>query len=432
MQNARRFAGIFGCLLAGALLLTGCEKKNVAAKSPAPGADTSAEPDKVLYERAMNDMAHGKQSVARFELQTLLNTYPDSEYVAKAKLAIADSFYKDGDSAGLAQAISEYKDFGTFFPYLDEAAYAQYQVGMAHMRQMEKPDRDESQAQMAEQEFQNYLLKYPQGANVAQAEQHLREVQEVLAEGNFRVARFYYNKGSYHASGARLKEIVDRYPLYSHADEALWMLGQSFERYEKLKEFAVPYYQTLVRLYPLSPYMAEAKKRLEKLGVPVPQPDPVALARMQKEKEIQHHERPGIFQKSLGLVKSGPTTSAAAHSGPPQLNAPGQEPGTETLSGGGRMSIAASGAGTSAGSSEAVRTVKAGPADSPAPGSDAAANGDPGADAATGADAAEAAKPPDPTAYLPNHDDTSVKKKPASPEESSSKKKKGLRRLIPF
>ena len=72
--------------------------------------------------------------------------------------------------------------------------YAQLQIAMAHYRQMEKPDRDHAEAVQAEAEFQTFLEKYPNSPLVPQAEQHLRDVQEVLAEGNFRVASFYYTR----------------------------------------------------------------------------------------------------------------------------------------------------------------------------------------------------------------------------------------------
>ena len=39
----------------------------------------------------------------------------------------------------MTQAVAEYQDFITFFPFLDEAAYAQMQIGMAYYRRMEKP-----------------------------------------------------------------------------------------------------------------------------------------------------------------------------------------------------------------------------------------------------------------------------------------------------
>jgi TolA-binding protein len=57
-------------------------------------AQPSAEPDKVLYDRAMVDLKKSKFIEGRLALQTLINTYPDSEYLAKAKLGVADSYFK--------------------------------------------------------------------------------------------------------------------------------------------------------------------------------------------------------------------------------------------------------------------------------------------------------------------------------------------------
>ncbi|HVN09695.1 MAG TPA: outer membrane protein assembly factor BamD [Patescibacteria group bacterium] len=412
-------------ILAGVLFCSACGKKNAAAV--VPGADTTAEPDKVLYDRAMADLKSGHEETARYSLQTLLNTYPDSEYLAKAKLAIADSYYKEGTTEGFAMAVNQYKDFITFFPYLDEASYAQYRVGMAHFRQMEKPDRDQTQLLLAEQEFQNYLLKYPQGPQAAEVAQHLREVQEVIAEANFRVAKYYYDKQSYHAAAARFTEIVDRYPLYSRADDALWMLAQSAEQYEVLKHFAADYYKRIVRDYPLSDHVQEAKARLEKAGVPIPQPNPQALALAEEEKQHEK-EKPGVMRKSLGMFSGAPDISNAAHEGAPQMNPPGQE-GGETLSGGGGGSsivVGTTGGGAQTGSTgpAPVRTVAAGGADASADNS--SANGSGGDQT----DAANAPHQPTLVDELPNHADNLPKKK--TPEESSSKKKKGIWKIIPF
>jgi outer membrane protein assembly factor BamD len=442
MPTTRNPALEFAAGLLAVLLLAGCGGKN---KTQAKGADISAEPDKVLYERALDDIKHGKLAIARFSLQTLLNTYPDSEYLAKAKLAIADSFFKEGDTAGLKQSISEYKDFCTFFPYLDECAYAQLQVGMAHYRMMEKPDRDRSEAQMAEQEFQTFLLKFPKDKLADEAAQRLREVQEVLAEGDFRVGQFYFKRGSYRASTARLNEIVDRYPLFSRADEALWMLGQSYDRFEK-GDYAARYYTRIVHQYPLSAYVEEAKNRLVKLGFPVPKPDADSLARMQHEHELDH-ERPGFVRRSLGIVKSGPDVSKAARSGAPDLIPAGEPTGTETLQPGGTAQIVASAAGASPDGSGStatasgttsgpVQTVAAGPPGpegQPAAATGTSASGDPNnPDAASTDPAAQAAAGGDPNALLPNHQDPNAKKPADKSKESSSKKKKGLRKIIPF
>lgn len=322
----------------------------------------SAEPDKVLYERAVEDYKRGRYTEERLSLQTLINTYPDSEYLAKAKLAIADSYYKEGGTSSLTQSVAEYNDFITFFPFLEEAAYAQLQVAMAHYRMMEKPDRDRTDAEAAEDALQTFLLKYPSSPLVSKAEQHLREVQEILAEGDYRIGRFYFIKGSYRASAARLLEVTGRYPLYSQSDRALWMLGAIYEKSEK-REIADKFYAQIVREYPTSSLVGDAKKKLTNAGVPVPQPDPQALARLQREKEYAH-ERPGVLHRPLGMIKSGPDVSAAAHSGKPNLTPPAESvsPGDVLKPGGAATATvtATASTGNADSSSAAVETVPAG------------------------------------------------------------------------
>jgi len=194
---------------------TATNKKKKDQKKQTIDVNTSAEPDKVLYDRAQAELKAGRYIECRLALQTLINTYPDSEYLAKAKLAVADSYYKEGGTTNLTQSIQEYNDFRTFFPFLDEAAYAQMQIGLAHYKMMEKPDRDKTQAEAAEDAFQAFVLSYPQSPLIPKAEQYLRDVQQVLADSDYKVAYYYYTKTDYRAAAARLVEVTDRYPLYS-------------------------------------------------------------------------------------------------------------------------------------------------------------------------------------------------------------------------
>src|ERR1700688_1719893 len=300
-------------------------KKKKVNKST--GVDNNAQPDKILYDRAMDDIKHGRQEVGRLNIQTLINTYPDSEYLAKAKLAIADSYYKEGGTSNLALAISGYKDFGVFFPFLPEATYAQMQVAMAHYKQMDKPDRDRSHAVAAEDEFQTFLQKFPNDPLAPQAEQHLREVQEVLAEGEYRIGYYYYVKNDKRAAAARLLAVTNRYPLYSKSDQALWMMGDILEKSEH-KEVAAVYYARIVKNYPLSGMVSGAKDKLKAFGAPVPQPDPNSVAWMTAEQNAPR-PRTGLVKKPLALISNGPKGQlmVAARNGPPNL-----QPESETAS----------------------------------------------------------------------------------------------------
>ncbi len=429
-------------------------------KAAATETDNSVAPDKVLYDRAMKDIKKGRQEVGRLTLQTLINTYPDSEFLAKAKLAIADSYYKEGGSANLTQAIAAYKDFIVFFPFLPEAPYAQMQVAMTHYKQMEKPDRDRSEARMAEEEFQTFLQKYPNDPLVPPTTQHLREVQEILAEGDFRIGYYYYVKGDRRAAAGRLLAVTKRYPLYSRSDRALWMLGDIFEKSEK-KEIAAIYLGRIVRNYPLSPLVEDAKNKLVKFGVPVPQPDPKALAWMQANANAPR-QKPGLMSKPLSLVKTGPGKEFYTAD---QVGQPNLQPDTdstslsEVLTGGGRtqlgagsstsantavVDVATPGSGASGGSSVETPGTDAQPATtdtsdpnaSGAPPSDSTATANPpventnsaGTTTTPAADGTQAANGQ--TADAAKTDDS----KPAATngKESTSKKKKGIKKIIPW
>jgi len=454
---------LLACMTAVALLLAfpaaGQDSKSKkrtkqSKKLASTDADSSVAPDKVLYDRAMKDIKKGRQEIGRLTLQTLINTYPDSEFLAKAKLAIADSYYKEGGSANLTQAIAAYKDFIVFFPFLPEAPYAQMQVAMTHYKQMEKPDRDRTEARAAEEEFQTFLQKYPNDPLVPQTTQHLREVQELLAEGEFRIGYYYYVKGDRRASAGRLLAVTKRYPLYSRSDRALWMLGDIFEKSEK-KEIAAIYLGRIVRDYPLSPLVGDAKNKLVAFGVPVPQPDPKALAWMQAEQNAVR-PKPGMMSKPLSLVKTGPGKEmvVAARNGPPQM-----QPDTESVSlgevltGGGQTRIGGAGGSSPAGNTAVIdvatpgsgaaggSTVEAPATDAqPAPTDSDPNAATPPAAAATDANAPAATTTPAADGTQPASGQTAdaAKTDPAQPaandkgKESTSKKKKGIKKIIPW
>src|SRR5581483_6290739 len=234
------------------------------------------------------------------------------------KLAIADSWFREGGSHGLAEAEAEYKDFILFYPTMEEAAEAQNRICSIHYKQMDKPDRDTTQALRAEDECRQLLVQFPNSKYAPEAEQRLRNIQEAIAEGEYRVGTFYHQKGSNPAAANRLSRLVDQYPLYSKADEALWELGDSYSRMgNRFRQQSGEAYSRIVKEYPLSPLADQAKKKLKDLEMPVPQADPVAYARMKYEQE--HRTKLGLMGRAFGMISGRPDVSAAAKSGTPAM-----------------------------------------------------------------------------------------------------------------
>jgi outer membrane protein assembly factor BamD len=308
----------------------------------------SKQPDKVLFDRAMDAMKHNRFDVARMTLQTLINTYPDSEFIARAKLAVADSWYAEGGTTAMQQAEIEYKDFRTFFPNMPEAAEAQLKVANIHYQEMEKADRDYTHAMRAEEEYRSLIQEYPDSKLVPQAKQRLREVQEVLAEREFGIGRFYYLRMAYPAAIARLKTLVERYPLYSGADQALYLLGQSYEgeidvirkngrlnevakgkMIEQLTQEASDAYGRIIRRYPAMERALDAKARLEALHQPVPRPTRAALE-LNKKEEASRRET-SAFVSLVGTFEKGPDVAHTARVGEPTMVDPAPVNPTEIV-----------------------------------------------------------------------------------------------------
>ncbi len=283
-----------------------------------PITKDTKQPDKVLYDKAINDIEHGRFEIARITLNTLINTYDQSEFMAKAKLAIADSWFREGGAHGLAQAEAEYKDFILFYPTMEESAESQMKICRIHYNQMEKPDRDASQAIRANDECTTMLTQFPNSKHVPEVQQMLRNVQEALAEGEFRVGHFYFEKQANPAAANRLQHLVNQYPLYSKSDEALWELGHTYAAMgNRFRPRAGEAYARIVREYPLSSYVDEAKKELNRMEFPIPQPDPAALARMQYD--LEHQDKPGMLSRTTGFVRRGPDVHMAAKTGAPVM-----------------------------------------------------------------------------------------------------------------
>jgi outer membrane protein assembly factor BamD len=299
----------------------------------------SKQPDKELFDKAMYALKKSRYDVARLNLQTMLNTYPDSEYRMRAKLAVGDSWFKEGGTAALTQAESEYKDFITFFPNVPEAAEAQMKVADIYYQQMEKPDRDYTNALRAEQEYRTMINQFPDSPLVPRAKQKLRDVQEVLAERETQIGLYYGSHEDYGAAIARLQTVVDTYPLYSKSDQALLGIGDAFAgqahaiqiapglpaatkermRAVYLDKAAAAYAKVITR-YPMAPHVEDARDRLVAMNRPVPEPTQEAIAESDAE---ERSRQPLHFTgKTFNLIRRGPSVVEAVHVGEPSLEDP--------------------------------------------------------------------------------------------------------------
>ena len=318
--------------------------------NPLIGKDADL-PDKQLYDKALVQIKSGHYDVGRLDLQTLLNTYPDSQYQMRAKLAVADAWYKEGGSAALAQAEQEYTDFITFFPNAPEAAEAQMRVGDIYFKQIDATDRDSAKIIKAEDAYRLMLKTYPDAPArlLDQARQDLREVQELLAERESQIGLFYAGHENWAAAIARLQSVADTYPQYSHMDDTLIALGDAYSaqargiraqpicgtvaanvpclpegaRAKLLQSYeskAEEEYRKVVLEHAAAPHVEDAKERLIDMGQTVPTP---SAAQVAASDALEGSRAQYTMRSRLELlVLRHPNTVTAARAGDPPLEDP--------------------------------------------------------------------------------------------------------------
>src|SRR5215475_4838911 len=251
-----------------ALPLAGCGPKNKVKNENASAEGR----DRELYNQASKKAEKGRYDEARLTYNIIITTYPDSAYLPLAKLAIADTFFLEGGTSNLQQAIGGYKDFAQYFPAHPQICAVKRTIAQAYMRQMGAYNRDVSNAKQAEHQLKAAEQTCRNSPLLPKIQSDLALVQQNLALHELDIARFYIdNRQAYKSGESRLRDIVNNYPFFSYYDESLYRLGVSLVEQEQPEE-AAEYFTRLVRDYSKSEYAGKGKEYLEKLGKPIPEP----------------------------------------------------------------------------------------------------------------------------------------------------------------
>ena len=271
--------GVVALALALPFAACGGKAKNKLTLEEAKGPGR----DRELYRQGVDALRKGNFDEGRILLNTMINTYSDSPLIKIAKLSIADSYYLQGGSKGLAQGEVEYRDWIQFFPDDPLADDTMLKIAEIHLKQVMAADRDTTHAKLAERQLKDLLRRYPNTDAKPQAEQLMAQVQEILAMHELKVARFYFDiRESAQAAQMRTEEILNKYPNFSRFDEALFLHARAMEIQEDT-ETASRDLTRIVTSYPHSEFADRAKDTLKRFGKTVPDSDPTKVAEAQPE-----------------------------------------------------------------------------------------------------------------------------------------------------
>lgn len=196
---------------------------------------------------------------ARKVLIEVKNRDITKKYAPLAQLSIADSYVKDGDPD---HGIEEYRKFLDLYPDNPQTSFAQYQIAMAYFSQVESADRGLGAAQKALHEFNRLKELYPRNPYRDIIALRIQKCREIMAEGEFVIGEYYYNKEAYKAAINRFEGLLKLFPDYEGTDEVLLLLGKSYKA-SKMADKAGQSFKTLIEKYPSSKFVKEARKELQ-------------------------------------------------------------------------------------------------------------------------------------------------------------------------
>jgi outer membrane protein assembly factor BamD len=258
--------------LAAALLVALLGSTAVHAKKH----DDRSVSDQDLYDQGAKELEAGHYYKARTIFERIVKRGNDDPRLAPlVLLGLADAYYGKKGVLNLSEAMTRYANFLTFYPTHERADYAQYQLALCHFQQVYAADRDQKETHVALDEFHKVQAQFPQSPYVDLAAEKILEGNDLLADHEFRVGRFYFEQGRYLGAVARFTGILDHYPRYVAKDRVYYYLAQSLFRTERPEEGAV-YLQKLRETYPDSEWAKKAGELLQTTaatsGSPAPSP----------------------------------------------------------------------------------------------------------------------------------------------------------------
>ena len=248
MKLPHGLTGAFAALLVSAALFSGCASQNADIKRDAAG----------LYGSAVESYLSGKLEESERGLKAILEDYPLSQYATDAQLMIADVSYsmEHYEDAG-----SYYTSFVALHPSHPRAAYAQFQKGLSHFKDVLSLDRDQTATRKAIFAFEDLLAAYPDSPYSPRAKELVSFLKNRLAEREFYIARFYFKNKNYKGALGRLRDILTQYPDSGINDKTLFYIGESYRALGE-RELAEETFSALITNYPGSPFALDAKGKL--------------------------------------------------------------------------------------------------------------------------------------------------------------------------
>lgn len=150
-------------------------------------------------------------------LKTLIKIYPHSEFSDEALYKIANYYFTIED---FEEAEKHYKELLEKYLLSKWRPASMLQIAMTYRQRHRGTDYDEQWLKKAAHGFKQFLKTFPEDQQVPQAQEYLKEMNNLLARKLFETAAFYEKTGAKRAAIRYYELSLKRYPESDFAQKA--------------------------------------------------------------------------------------------------------------------------------------------------------------------------------------------------------------------
>lgn len=183
------------------------------------------EPADQLYNQGLANLNSGRLNEASKKFDAVDRQHPYSEYARKSMVMGAFTNYRQGK---YQEAINQGTRYVQLYPSSEDAAYAQYIVGLAYFRQIKDVTQDQKESRRAIEAMEEVVQRWPDSEYVEDAQAKIRFARDQLAGKEMQVGRYYLERREYIAAAKRFRYVVEVYGNTRHVEEALARLTETY------------------------------------------------------------------------------------------------------------------------------------------------------------------------------------------------------------
>ena len=150
--------------------------------------------------------------------EKIVKTGPYSDVAPQAQLKIGEAREKQKDFPLAVRAYETAADRYNDRPAI--AAEALYRAGMAHWKQANKAEYDQSAAASAIATFTDFMTLFPNDSRVKECQKLIDDLHTEQARGNYEIARFYEKRHKYQGALIYYNEVLQVDATSTYATDA--------------------------------------------------------------------------------------------------------------------------------------------------------------------------------------------------------------------